>query len=65
MPKPMSAGRWSLADWGWLAGAGIDYMVGSNVSVGGKLLSHRIDDFDGSGSDIKATTLVAQMSYHF
>ena len=55
----------SLADWGWLAGAGIDYMVGSNVSVGGELLYHRFDDFDGAGSDIKATTPVARMSYHF
>ncbi|WP_102107783.1 outer membrane protein [Oceaniglobus roseus] len=52
-------------DFGYEVGAGIDYMVTENVSVGGEVTYNRFDDFDGTGTDIDATTVGANVAYHF
>lgn len=52
-------------DWGWTAGAGVDYLLTDTVSVGAEALYHRFDDFDNSGADVDGTTLSAKISYRF
>ncbi|QDY70000.1 outer membrane protein [Qingshengfaniella alkalisoli] len=55
----------SYSDWGWVAGAGVDYMVTDAWSVGAEALYHKFDDFDDSGADLSGTTLTAKVAYHF
>lgn len=52
-------------DWGWAAGAGVDYMVTDRVSLGAEALYHQFDDFGDTGGDLDGTTLQAKVSYHF
>lgn len=52
-------------DWGWVAGAGADYMVTDAVSVGAEVLYHDFDEFDNSGTDLSLTTLSAKVSFRF
>jgi opacity protein-like surface antigen len=60
-----SVGTATLSDNGWFIGAGLDYAVTDRLVVGGELLQHQFDDFDGSGVDIEATTLKAKVSFRF
>ena len=55
----------SHADWGWLAGAGVDYMVNDQWSVGAEALYQDFGQFGDSGTDLELTTLEARVSYHF
>lgn len=55
----------SHADWGWLAGAGVDYMVNDQWSVGAEALYQDFGEFGDSGTDVDLTTLEARVSYHF
>lgn len=52
-------------DWGWTAGAGVDYLLTDSVSIGAEALYHSFDDVDDSGTDVEGTTLTAKVSYHF
>lgn len=58
-------GTGASSDWGWFAGAGAEYRVNQNLSVGGEALYHQFDDFDGSGVDLDATTFQARVTYRF
>jgi opacity protein-like surface antigen len=60
-----TVGGADLSDQGWFIGAGVDVPVGGNWTVGGELLQHQFDDFDGSGVDLDATTLKAKVSLRF
>jgi outer membrane immunogenic protein len=60
-----TVGGTELSDDGWFIGAGVDVPVAGNWTVGGELLQHRFDDFDGSGVDLDATTLKAKVSLRF
>lgn len=53
------------SDWGWLAGAGVDYKLTDNWILGGEAVYHQFDNFDGTGTDLDATTLVARVEYKF
>lgn len=53
------------SDDGWFAGAGYEHMVTQNVSVGGEVLYHQFDNFDGSGIDVDATTVQARATFRF
>jgi len=55
----------SVSDSGWFAGLGMDYNLSDTWSVGGEVLTHRFDDFDNSGIDVKATTVQARVAYRF
>lgn len=46
-------------------GFGVDAMITQNVSVGGEVLLHRFEDFDGTGADMDFTTAMLRVSYHF
>ena len=52
-------------DTGYLLGAGVDYKIRPNVTVGGEVLYHNFDDFDDTGVDLEATTLQARVAYQF
>ncbi|SFP20601.1 outer membrane protein [Tranquillimonas alkanivorans] len=54
-----------VSDTGWTAGLGVDYKVRENISVGGGVYYHRFDDFDDRGFDAEATTVEADVSFHF
>lgn len=53
------------SDNGWFLGAGLDYAVNDRWSIGGELLQHQFDDFDGTGVDLDATTVKAKVSLRF
>lgn len=54
-----------FSDNGWLFGAGFDYAVNDRWTVGGEVLKHKFDDFDGEGIDIDATTVKAKVALRF
>lgn len=54
-----------LSDNGWFFGAGMDYAVSDRWSVGGEILQHKFDDFDGQVVDFDATTVKAKVSMRF
>jgi outer membrane immunogenic protein len=60
-----SVGRASLSDDGWFYGAGVAVPVTDQISVGGELLQHQFDNFDGSGVDFDALTATARVSFRF
>lgn len=60
-----TVGGTDLSDNGWFIGAGVDVALDDRWSVGGELLQHQFDDFDGSGVDLDATTLKAKVSFRF
>jgi outer membrane immunogenic protein len=60
-----SVGAAELSDNGYLFGLGMDYAVTERVTVGGELLQHQFDDFDGTGTDLDVTTLKAKVALRF
>ncbi len=53
------------SDTGYVVGAGVDYKIQPNVTVGGEVLYHSWDDFDETGVDLDATTIQARVAYQF
>lgn len=53
------------SDDGYFIGAGYEHMVSQNFSVGGEVLWHRFDDFNGTTADIEATTLQLRGAFRF
>ena len=60
-----TVGTATLKDNGYFVGVGVDYLLSDSWSVGGEYLSHRFDDFDNSGVDLKVNTVEAKVSYKF
>jgi outer membrane immunogenic protein len=60
-----TVGGADLSDTGWFLGAGMDYAISDRMTVGGELLQHQFNDFDGSGVDLDATTVKAKVSLRF
>lgn len=60
-----TVGGADLSDNGWVAGAGVEHRVTDTFSVGGEVLYHQFDDFDGSGADVNATTIQAKALFRF
>ncbi|MCG7495114.1 outer membrane protein [Thalassobius sp. Cn5-15] len=52
-------------DTGYFIGAGYEHRVTDQVSVGGEILYHEVDDFNGSGVDVEATTIAAKVNFRF
>lgn len=55
----------SASDNGYFLGLGADYAISNKWTVGAELLGHRFNDFNGSGVDLKATTVQAKVAYRF
>lgn len=53
------------SDRGYFLGVGADYALTDKWVVGGEVLAHRFDDFDGSGVDLKATTATVRAIFNF
>lgn len=58
-------GGGSAWDTGYFVGAGMEYMMTDSVSVGGEVLYDQIDNFAGSGSDLRGPSIAARVSFHF
>ncbi|EAQ25512.1 MULTISPECIES: outer membrane protein [unclassified Roseovarius] len=56
-----TAGR----DDGWFIGAGYEYLVSSQFSVGGEVLYHEFDNFNSTGIDVEATTIQVRATFRF
>ncbi len=54
-----------LSDSGLVYGLGFDYAVNERWTVGGEVLQHNFDEFDGSVVDVDATTVKAKVSLQF
>ncbi|WP_323783751.1 outer membrane protein [Thalassovita sp.] len=52
-------------DTGYFAGIGYEHMLTDNISVGGEVLYHAFDNFNGSGTDVEATTASAKVNFRF
>ncbi|MBR9650312.1 outer membrane protein [Thalassovita aquimarina] len=52
-------------DTGYFAGIGYEHMLTDKVSIGGEVLYHAFDDFNGSGIDVEATTAAAKVNFRF
>ncbi len=54
-----------LKDWGWEAGAGIDYALTDNVTVGAQYSHYGFNNFDGTEIDAKIDLVSARVGYKF
>ncbi|WP_341365646.1 porin family protein [Yoonia sp. BS5-3] len=52
-------------DTGSFGGLGVEYRISDSMRVGGEVLQHQFEDFDGTGIDIDATTATARVSFQF
>jgi len=60
-----TVGGAGLSDTGYFVGAGVGYAISDRWTVGGELLQHKFDDFDGTGVDLDATTVTARVAMKF
>ncbi|MGL4234469.1 outer membrane protein [Tabrizicola sp.] len=60
-----TVGGVDLSDNGWFLGAGVDVAINERWTVGGELMQHQFDDFDGTGVDLDATTIKAKVGLRF
>lgn len=54
-----------LKDWGWEAGAAIDYALTDNVTLGAQYSHYGFNDFDGTAIDAKIDLVSARLGYKF
>lgn len=54
-----------VKDTGYFYGAGVDYAINDNFRIGGEILQHEFEDFNGGGADIAEQTLGLRVSYSF
>lgn len=52
-------------DDGWFIGGGYEYLISSQLSVGGEVLYHQFDNFNSTGNDIEATTIQIRATFRF
>jgi outer membrane immunogenic protein len=60
-----TVGGASLSDDGWFYGAGATFALNDRWTLGGELLQHEFNDFDGSGVDLDALTATARIGFRF
>ena len=60
-----TVGGADLSDDGWFGGVGMAYQMNDRWTLGGEVLSHEFDDFDGTGTNIDATTATLRASFNF
>jgi opacity protein-like surface antigen len=60
-----TVGPQSLSDDGWFYGAGLAYAINDQWTVGGEILEHNFNNFDGSGVDFDVLTATARVSLRF
>ncbi|MEO8241000.1 MAG: porin family protein [bacterium] len=55
----------TATDNGYSAGIGVDYALSDKWTVGGEIQSHRYDDFNNSGVNLKDTSLEMKVGFRF
>jgi len=60
-----TVGGEELTSDGFFFGGGVDFAVNDRFTVGGEIVQHRFDDFDGTGIDFDATTFKARVGLRF
>lgn len=60
-----TVGGVGLSDTGYTLGAGVDYAITDRWTVGGEVMGHKFNDFDGTGIDLDATTVKAKVALRF
>jgi opacity protein-like surface antigen len=60
-----TVGGVELSDNGVFYGAGVDMAVTDRWTVGAELLQHNFNDFDGTATDLDATTIKAKVGMRF
>ena len=60
-----TVGGADLTDNGYFLGAGVTYALTDSLTLGGEVLQHQFNDFDGSGVDLDATTVTARVGFRF
>ncbi|QHQ37325.1 outer membrane beta-barrel protein [Algicella marina] len=61
----VNAAGGDLSDYGYVVGAGVDYLVSDNIVAGVEYLYHDFNDIDDSGIDATAHTVGAKVAYKF
>lgn len=61
----MTVGGLDATDDGAFYGIGMDYMLSDGIRLGGELLQHEFNDFDGTGLNFDATTAAMRVSFQF
>lgn len=54
-----------LSDNGWFVGAGVDYALTEQWTVGGEIIADKFDNFDGSGVDLDNTSAALRVNFKF
>lgn len=60
-----TVGGTTATDLGWYAGVGAERKLTGNWTVGAEVLTNRFDDFNGSGTDIRDTTVGLNVGMRF
>lgn len=60
----VNTGGVEIDDDGYFYGFGVDYAVSDAVTVGGEVLRHEFEDFNG-GADLEVDTFALRVSYNF
>ncbi|MFM2355185.1 MAG: hypothetical protein RLZZ528_921 [Pseudomonadota bacterium] len=55
----------SQSDTGMFGGVGADYRLSDSMTVGAEVLMHQFDDFNGTGTDVDATTAGINVGFRF
>jgi len=53
------------SDDGYFVGAGYEHLISSNFGVGGEVLYHEFNNFNGTATDIEATTYQVRATFRF
>ncbi|KAJ56648.1 hypothetical protein ACMU_06810 [Actibacterium mucosum KCTC 23349] len=53
------------SDTGFAVGAGVERRITDAMSIGGEVLYHQFDNYNGSGIDVNATTATARVKFRF
>jgi outer membrane immunogenic protein len=59
------AAAFDTDDTGPFGGVGVEYRLNDSIRIGGEVLQHQFEDYDGTGVDIDATTAAARVSFQF
>jgi len=53
------------SDTGYLLGLGMDYAINDKWTVGAEAVHHRVDNFDGTATNVRANSLQMRVGYRF
>jgi predicted porin len=60
-----TAAGFDADDTGPFGGVGVEYRLNPSMRIGGEVLQHQFEDYNGTGVDIDATTAMARVTFQF